>query len=196
MPYFFAIPLDNRHVLIDAHPTIESDNYVIVPLGPNRDFDASRLPKSMTVDYPDKSIPGLFSIRYGYAVHEQLKDKIEELEPGVHQFIEFELVTRGGVVSKNRYFFLNIRNVVSALDEDHSKLPENVDFKNRYIISNSIHSPIEARIVFKKNIVKEKCLWIEEKMGFNNNEFISDELYNFIVENKLAKMDGKEVFVV
>ena len=54
-------------------------------------------------------------------VSERVAKKIEELEPGVHQFFELQLLQNDGTVAPCKYYSLNIMNVIFSIDVQSSE---------------------------------------------------------------------------
>ncbi len=52
----------------------------------------------------------------GLAISQRLKDAIEDIEPGVHQFIPFELLNKDGSPYEAQFYFYNICTEVDAVN--------------------------------------------------------------------------------
>jgi hypothetical protein len=63
-------------------------------------------------------------------VNQKVVDLIEELEPGVHQFLPFELLDRNGKPWREPYFMLNVCNRVDAVVGEESDLEVPVFLKD------------------------------------------------------------------
>lgn len=149
------------------------------------------VPRAFYVSTRRQTLPGMFQCwPIADAVSEQLRNKIEELEPGVHQFFPIELELLKGERPDQPYYLLNIMNVIDAIDPEKS-------------VSDSIHSPYSfgtshfwnrpeskrnTRIVLYKNVIAGMCIWND--VNSYGDIFMSDELYDFIKKNKLTRLDA------
>lgn len=59
-------------------------------------------------------------VSYFSCISQRIKDKLEELEPGVHQFFPTRLLDSDGSEPWGQYYFLQIRNVIFSLDVEAS----------------------------------------------------------------------------
>lgn len=84
--------------------------------------DPAHAPSRFKVGVAAARLPDLFDIGAGLGVTDLVRDKIEELEPGVHQFLPAEITAKGGERPDRRYWLLHICNRVDAIDPERSAL--------------------------------------------------------------------------
>lgn len=145
-----------------------------VPVNP------AHAPSRFKVGVAAARLPDLFGLGHGLGVTDLVRDKVEELEPGVHQFLPAEITAKGGERPEKRYWFLHICNRVDAIDPERSVL--RVDEKGRFHWDR-LPEGAKPRMVLREEIIAGKCLWINPRWtggGF----FMSDELFDFVTEGK------------
>ena len=135
-------------------------------------------------------LPDMFDIPAGPMVSDVLRDKIEELEPGVHRFFDADITCKGGEKPAKRYWLFQICNLVDAINEEKSILftiGNGFKIFQRYGLGPNV----EPKLVFHKEAINGMCIWMDERFsGF----FMSDELVDFIRKNKLTRLETWEVF--
>lgn len=151
-------------------------------------LDPSEVPHKFKTKTRADRLPDMFGMAVGYMVSDILRDKIEELEPGVHRFFDAEITCKGGEVSAKRYRMLQICNVVDAIDEDKSLL---ATLGRTEMLSPGVGKGLEAKMVLRKEVIEGMCLWLDKRFA---PFFMSDELFEFIRKNKLTRLDSWEVF--
>jgi len=100
---------------------------------------------------------------YGqFGLHERVKDVIESVEPDVHQFIEFQLVTPGGKPLEDRYYFLNIMQSFDALLVENSSVKwvwidgsSSNEFRKKLVLRN----PLPFHYVMSRAKIAGRHLW-------------------------------------
>jgi len=163
--------------------------------GGNRIFrgaplDPSEVPHRFKTATRADRLPDMFDIPTGYMVSAVLRDKIEELEPGVHRFFDTEITCKGGEKPAKRYWLFQICNLVDAIDEEKSvRFVSENGFKNykRY----GLGPGAEPKLVFRKEAIAGMCVWMDERFA---DFFMSDELVEFIRKNRLTRLETWEVF--
>lgn len=119
---------------------------------------------------------GLYSPDFSFAeggpcLSEGVRELIETLEPGVHQFFPVEMLNPDGSVREPRRYLLNVCQTVSAVvDGTYSVLSDGTRF---YLA----HRPMKVR----KDIISNLHLWRDSGVDFQHY-FVSGELYNKLNE--------------
>jgi len=152
-------------------------------------LDPSEVPHRFKTATRADRLPDMFDMPAGFMVSDVLRDKIEELEPGVHRFFEAEITAKGGEKPAKRYWLFQICNLVNAIDGEKSVLSmiEKTDIYSRWGVGEGA----EARIVLRKEAIEGMCIWMDERFS---EFFMSDKLFEFIRKNKLTRLDSWEVF--
>ncbi len=124
----------------------------------------------------------------GLAISQRLKDAIEAIEPGVHQFIPFDLLNKDGSPYEAQFYFYNICTEVDAVN------PVLGGVKKRFyglspeehpdIYSWQIKSGGDKNLAVFKNRIAGRAIWTDRR--YTVVRFFSDTL--------LARMraDGME----
>lgn len=152
-------------------------------------LDPEIVPRHFSVDVAGERLPDFFGLSVGYGVTDAFRDKVEELEPGVHQFFPISITAKGGESPKKRHWLLHICNRLDALDPDETDLPVYADSEN-YDISLLFGSR-DFKIAVRKSLVNGKCMWMDRRIS--GLPFFSNELFSFIDENKMTKLESWSV---
>ena len=152
-------------------------------------LDPSEVPHKFKTKTRADRLPDMFDCRAAFLVSDILRDKIEELEPGVHRFFDAEITCKGGEESAKRYWSFQICNVVDAIDEDKSVL--STLGETEMLSQWGVGEGLEARMVLRKEVIEGMCVWLDTRFA---PFFMSDELFEFIRKNKLTRLDSWEVF--
>ena len=145
--------------------------------------DPKHAPSRFKVGIAAARLPDLFALSSGFGASDLVRDKVEELEPGVHQFLPAEITAKGGERPKKRYWFLHICNRLDAIDPDRSVL--RVDDKGRFHWDR-IPGGAKSRMVLRKEVIAGKCLWFDRRW-LPRGIFMSNELFDFLTEGKVFK---------
>jgi hypothetical protein len=121
-----------------------------------------------------RPLPHAFRKGGRYIVSEDWRVAIESLEPGVHQFIPLEVYDELGTFYGRKYYFLNIRNIIDAIDPDSDSVYLS---QGQYNLRDSYYGIWP--------LLKEKFgnhhLWLQSKDGLGREcSFMSNELYKKI----------------
>jgi hypothetical protein len=117
-----------------------------------------------------------------YAVSQSIREFIETLEPGVHQFIPLEITFRNGEAPTEKYYLVNICNLVDAVDKANSRMKKS-SYGSRFIVTGSSN----AKVVLKKRAIHEMSLWVDSSITGMN--FMSDDLYEKLHLEKCTRFD-------
>lgn len=120
-----------------------------------------------------------------WAISERVIDMIESIEPGVHQYLPFELIQPDGSVHPAKRWLLNVCTRAEVVDEAKSDVvrltpPSNFKFGNA---KNDFY------LVVKAEEARKRALWFEWRYhgpGYDS-PMVGDALWNAI---KAAGMHG------
>jgi hypothetical protein len=118
------------------------------------------------------------------AVNSKIKDAIEAIEPGVHQFFPVEIVMPDGSLAEP-YWFMNVVNRVNAIAL--AQCVEVYEFfynKDEYPGWSVVrfNTQPDTIIAVRKNVIQGKALWYDYKF---RGIFFSEALAKFIIENEI-----------
>ena len=148
-----------------------------VPLNPNL------VPQRFSVGVSAEKLPEVFSLKLGFGVSDRFRNKVEELEPDVHQFFPVNLTAKGVELVKPKYWLLHVCNRVDAIDVSKSEKPDIGDMYGSQIKRYKER----ANLVLSKECIDGKCIWIDRRIG--HAYFFSDQLVEFIDSNNIAKFE-------
>lgn len=193
MPYNVSLYMRSPYILdpevLDQPPEwterfTHDGERIHIRAGSGVPVDPAFAPSRFRIELPAARLPDMFNLGIGGpCVTDLVRDKVEELEPGVHQFLPVEITAKGGECPEKRFWLLHICNRVDAIDPDRSVL--RVDEKGRFHWDR-LPAGVQPRMVLRKEVIAGKCLWYDRRWlpgGF----FMSDELFDFLTEGKVFK---------
>jgi hypothetical protein len=151
-------------------------------------LEPSEVPHRFKTKTRADRLPDMFTVQAGFMVSDILRDKIEELEPGVHRFFDAEITAKGGEKPAKRYWLFQICNLVDAIDEEKSVL--RIIEGTRTYIPTGMGQGVKAKIVIHKELVEGMCIWMDKRF---TEFFMSDELFEFVRKNKLTRLESRNV---
>lgn len=170
-----------------SKPITVNGERIVSMINSGTPLDPAIVPKRFSVGVVAKSLPDIFSLKLGLGVTKTFREKVEELEPGIHQFFSIALRDKSGEVLEERYWLLNICNRVDAVDLAKSEQPPTGKSYDSHIVRT--HG--EVKIVLRNELISGKCMWIDRRVGFAY--FFSDELMDFVEANNLTKFRSWKV---
>jgi hypothetical protein len=121
-----------------------------------------------------RPLPHVFKRSQTLIVSELWRLAIESLEPGVHQFIPIEIYYETGKSYEIKYYHINIRNIINAIDPDSDCV---VLREGQY----DLISYFTGSWPLLREKIQNRHLWLQSKNGFGRkNRFMSDELFKII----------------
>jgi len=174
-----------------SKPFKYDEEWISSVLNSGTPMDPEMVPRRHAVDVKAEALPDIFSLGFGYGVTDRVREKVEELEPGVHQFFDIELTTKGGRRPKKRHWLLHICNRLDAIDPEKTTLPLAPGGLEYSVAAYTVGEPID--MVLRKEAIEGKCMWIDRKFM---EHFLSDELFDFVEKNGLTKFYSTKVEAV
>lgn len=113
-----------------------------------------------------------------WAVSRKVIDLIEAIEPGVHQYLPFELVQPDGSVHPDRRWLLNVCTRAEVIDTERSNVAWLSGMGTRRIFSDG---PGRPRLIARAAEASKLSLWFEWRyMGAGPATFASDRLWDML----------------
>jgi len=113
-----------------------------------------------------------------YAVSQRVIDIIEAIEPGVHQYLPYELICKDGSVHPDRRWLLNVCTRAETLDYEPSNVIALRDRPYFYADRTKDH-----HLVVRKEAVAGRALWFEYRYRGSQGKFLlSDRFWNALDE--------------
>ncbi|MEP6869390.1 MAG: DUF1629 domain-containing protein [Novosphingobium sp.] len=125
-----------------------------------------------------------------WALSQRVIDLIEAIEPGVHQYLPFELLQPDGSVHPDRRWILNVCTRAEAVDVEASNVvwsPPPVDRWFGDLMG-------KKHIVLKAENVAGRALWCEWRYNNSPNTFASDKFWDALQKAKARgwEPDGRD----
>ena len=104
-----------------------------------------------------------------FVLSTRVREMIEELEPGVHEFFRIEMENiKTGEIWPEPFWLLHVRNKIDSIDEDRT------------------HSQ-RSQFVFRADAIKDVHLWKDSRNQFRRDTFASD---HFVSELERRGIEG------
>jgi hypothetical protein len=128
---------------------------------------------------PDRPYQMRFTEKVGYLadcfgniITSRVRDVIETLEPGVHQFFPCELYLKDGTPIPEQRWYLNVCNRLDTIAAEHCNIL--IHPKHGYYLTGNGKTDVK---VWKNNVIGH-AIWSEWK--YNNDIYVSDALVEAI----------------
>jgi len=153
-------------------------------------LDPEIVPTRFELEISADQMPGLISLAVGWGANDTFRRKVEELEPGVHQFFRAEISTKSGDHPKAPYWVMNVCNRVDAIDSERSVMRPM--FEGQKYSRDGLAAGVEAKLVLKNQEVLGMCMWVDRR--YTGGLFFSDKLFDFVEETGLAELISWKVY--
>jgi hypothetical protein len=129
-------------------------------------------PKWLRFKTVEKTVQDFYKDQAGWLiVSERIKTRIEELEPGVHQFFPVRLLQKDGSEPWGQFYYLNIRRIVFSIDVEESPhfhwvttVSERFPKRRSHKLTLTPQTPLRATfplLVYRSEIVGKCHIWRE-----------------------------------
>ncbi|WP_102958182.1 imm11 family protein [Mangrovicella endophytica] len=138
-----------------------------------------------------KTLPDFIHLASAWGVTDAFRDKVEELEPGVHQFFPVTLLDPKGVpIEGAHYSILNVMTIVQAMD---TELTHGDWIEPRRPNGKRIFEPargVNLHMVLRRDVAGSLHLW-RDALRPESGVFFSDVLWDWVQRQKLKKLVGE-----
>ena len=119
-------------------------------------------------------------IRHVGCVSERVKNKIEEIEPGIHQFFPVDVVLPDGSGVAGRYWRFCNMNLLDTLvleksEHMYAKYPNQEKFPNYFRYEHNANGP--PVLALSKSVMGDKAVWLDYKL---HKDFFSDQFADWL----------------
>ena len=190
MPYAFTMKHDGRivraafedeEVWRSVKQTIDGREWDI-GRAKGRPIDAAAIGAVRVQITSDQSdLEPMIPLKKRNAVSQTIRDFIESVEPGVHQFIPAYITLKDGSIPKESYYLINICNLVDALDLSRTQMTKS-SYGSQFIASGK-----NDRIVLQEKKIDGLAIWID--VNVIGAEFMSDALHDKLHAIKCTRFD-------
>ena len=109
-----------------------------------------------------------------YAISQRVIDIIESIEPGVHQYLPYELIQKDGSVHPDQRWLLNCCTRIESLDYERSNVIATKDMERFFHDRNTGH-----HLVVRKSVVEGRALWYDFRYENSQGNFmVSDRFWD------------------
>jgi hypothetical protein len=194
MPYFLQRPITKRNLVLgmDFEPDIDERLKARFAAGdPLSSVELEQIPRTLRLtEFPSVDWPEIIGWLNGpYVLCTRLRDKIEELEPGLHVFIPLEVYS-----AKKRHKDREIRHLLYLTQAVDAVALEGTKFRHGFgeqaAKTSGFNLYREGPCVLKRSAVEGRHLWRGAGPGGRwADYFCSDELGQFIYEQNIRGWD-------
>lgn len=140
----------------------------------------------------------VFGNRIGpWLVNEEIKQKLEELEPETHEFLPVDVVSEDRQVEFGRFYYVVIAQKLDALDYDQTQFVGGTGYETGVRNKFNTRTPSSKHpfpTCLKQSVILGKHLWRGPDRQ-RTYYYCSDELRQFFLDNKLTGWDFERVAV-
>lgn len=201
MPYQVSLPLKKPYIqgvkVLDDQSGIRNlnirhgDDLIRYGMNHGIPLNPKIVPRRFEIEISVKQMPDLISLALSWGVTDVFRDKVEELEAGVHQFFPVEIWARGGEQPTRNYWLMNVCNRVDAINAKESVLRSTHD--GRFFDRHGLGENEVAKLVFHKSIIAGMSMWVDRR--YPDTIFFCDELFAFVMDNEMAKLKFWKVYM-
>jgi hypothetical protein len=195
MPYLFTMKHDNRYVQASleneaiwnevSHRVGEHSLRIAEATGNPIDAEALGTVRGK-ITSSHRALDAMFPLRWRWAVSQPIRDYVEAIEPGVHQFIPFDVTLKTGERPAHRYYLLNICSLLDAIDPNQTTA-RRANEAGPFLAFVGLN----RRIVARADKVAGKVLWMDcDVIG---GGFMSDDLQNKLVSMNCTRLQFQTV---
>jgi hypothetical protein len=152
-------------------------------------LDSAETPDRLQVHSRVDKLPDLFSSRNAILICSgRLRDLLEELDPGVHQFIPITVEQYSGMRPPQAHFILNVHYKQDSIVDELSDVRRNALVpNNRNILYFNFPYKANSKsvdVVIDRSKLSDVNLWRE--MRYPESLLISDRLHNELKQRKIT----------
>lgn len=185
MPYVFTMKLDAKYI----KTSFENEN---VWQQVAQEWKGRRWPISYSFGHPidvgalgdvrvritsaHKTLPPMFPAKFRLAVSQAIRDHIETVDAGIHQFIPMNVTLKNGEAPPGPYYLVNICRVVDAVDALNTTA-RRASGNGSFLVT----SHASGDIFLYKEMVSSLVLWMDKDVA--GCWFMSDSLHEKVLSS-------------
>ncbi|CTQ51842.1 hypothetical protein LP7551_00358 [Roseibium album] len=150
---------------------------------PGNPITVEGFPRALKIVSAHKTLPDFFLLSGKYAVSDRMKDVLEKLEPGVHQYIPVILQKKSGEPFEGEFFVLHPCSAVDAIVPEQSDVSFHTTPAGRITMR---FKKVRPKLTVQKEKIKDRHFWTGDE-SFNRNFFSSNAFFD---EAQKAKLKG------
>lgn len=179
MPYAFSMKLDAKYI----KTSFENED---VWQQVEQEWKGRRWPISYSFGYPidvealgdvrvqitsaHKTLPPMFPAKFRHAVSQTIREYIETVDVGIHQFIPMSVMLKSGEAPPEPYYLVNICRVVDAVDTSKTTL-RRANGNGSFLLTNDW----SGSVTLHGDLISNLALWIDRDV--TGSSFMSTALY-------------------
>lgn len=191
MPYYIKEAITKNDVVtkLDFEPEIDREIKRRFSLGKHlTDEEIAQVPRKICIGgVPSIGIPDIWGWMNGpYVISSQLRNKIEELESDVHGFVPIHVIGRSeNKTDYGTFYLLHLTQALDAVAPEETNFHEGIGLEAAKASTFKLNS-WQGPYVLCRTQIEGRHLWRGAGPGDRwNDYYCSDELGDFIKENKL-----------
>jgi hypothetical protein len=190
MPYGFRMRHDNNivwpvfeddDIWRTLKQTVDGRDWAVGEARGNAINVAAVGPVRVRIASGQSSIDPMVPLKMRYAVSETIRQFIEFLEPGVHQFIPVQITLSNGDAPHEPHYLVNICNRVAAVDGERTRMSR-ASYGTAFLASGA-----RDIIVLHEDRVAGMALWIDP--GIVGWDFMNNALHDKLQSLGCTRLD-------
>ncbi len=135
---------------------------------------------------PEEEMVGIVGSSFGtYAISQKVIDIIENIEPGVHQYLPYEMINLDGSVHPAKRWLLNVCTRLELVDIERSNVVEVKDVDTFGLVAGK-----PRKLIVDAKRVMGRAIWCEYRCtGTPSKTLISDQFFDAL---QVAEIRGWE----
>jgi hypothetical protein len=95
-----------------------------------------------------------------WAVSDRLKTMMEEIEPGVHQFVPVRIRSKNGELRPDKYWFFTITTLIDAISDELGGVYKTVVTEEIY--RWTIKAAVVPQLSVRKSVIEGRAMWMDK----------------------------------
>lgn len=144
-------------------------------------------PRKARLTTDRKIVPHWVGFCSFWGVSEDVRECVEGLEPGVHEFREVEVLRNDGFPFDKQYYAINVRTIVcDAIDWERTTAPTR-EIRGIRAVRNPNTFMRTHTVAMRKRAIEKRHLWIPQEASPGACYCVSDALHELMAERKLLR---------
>jgi uncharacterized protein DUF1629 len=152
---------------------------------PGNRITVEGFPRALKIRSAHKTLPDFFLLSGKYAISDRMKDVLEKLEPGVHQYIPVILQKKSGEPFEGEFFVLHPCSAVDAIVPEQSDVSFHTTPAGRKTLRLK---KVRPKLTVQKDKIKDRHFWTGDE-SFSRIFFSSDAFFDEVQKAKLKGFD-------
>lgn len=134
-----------------------------------------------------KLLPHLVGFCSFWGVSEDFRECVEDLEPGVHEFREVEVLRKDGSAFDKRFYAINVRTMMCDVIDWERTTARSSEARGIRVVRNPNTFMSTQTVAMRKRAIEDHHFWIPQEAFPGACYGISDALHELLTERKLLR---------